>query len=473
MALHPPHRWSFLENFSATLDAGKFILLNKLDELFGIRIAAFGLSILLGLILGTLMVFVPVPYILAGIGGIVFAYLLLFRIEVAVILSLLALEPLRQFNYLAGEIPLHPNGLIGIAIIAGTIWFILFNKIDYSRLQAHWSFLGFLVICFLSLIFAGEHLAAGITVTLRLVTALAIFIVLQYRLDSIKKAEWVIAAILGSQLWVTIQQLLRIAGSAGLTFSKEETFRLGNSGLGTSLANILILCLVMFLNTKTNLRRLLWGSLTVLFTVSLFLSYGRAGWIGFVIGVFIIGVMRHRKLLLFFPVLLILVTTQIPGISQRFDDISIDRLSDYDSSTLGKRITYWEAAIQIFQTRPFLGVGFGVEKYRVGEYLNKIDPSIHNDYLTVLVGTGLIGFIMFMLWFGQWITELLKVYRRSKFTYDKAIAFAVFAYFFTSLVVRLTDNLLQTTDDMYPIAALVAVTLALPRIRANEKKDHE
>jgi len=449
-------------------------MLLQLEEIFYVRIVTIGLAIALGVMLGALLVFVPAPYILAGIGAIVFAYLLIFKIEVAIIFSLFALEPLRQFNDLAGKIPLHPNGLIGLAIIASTIWFFISNKIDFSRFKAHWPFIGFLAICFLSQMFAGEYLLAGLIVTLRLVTAFSIFMILQYKLDSLKKVEWVIAAILGSHILFILHRISTMTiANLGLTFDKEETNRLGNSSLGTTYATLLILCLVMFLNTKTNLKRLLWGSLTAFFAFSLFISYGRSGWIGFAAGAIIIGVMKHRKFLLILPILLILAIILIPGISQRFDDISLDRMSDYNSSTLAQRIAYWEAAIKIYQTHPFLGVGYGVEQYRVSEFLNKDSNNLHNDYLTVLVGTGLIGFIIFTLWFGQWMVEIFKVYRDSKFTYDQVLALAVFAFFITSLVVRITDNLLQTTDDLYPLAALVAVTLALPRIRANEKKDHE
>jgi O-antigen/teichoic acid export membrane protein len=42
---------------------------------------------------------------------------------------------------------------------------------------------------------------------------------------------------------------------------------------------------------------------------------------------------------------------------------------------------------------------------------------------------------------------------------------------FASLVVRITDNVLETTEKLYPLAALVAATLALPRIRAKEEAE--
>jgi hypothetical protein len=71
-----------------------------------------------------------------------------------------------------------------------------------------------------------------------------------------------------------------------------------------------------------------------------------------------------------------------------------------------------------------------------------------------------------LFWHSQWGIELLNAYKGSKIDSDKIMAFAVLAFFITSLIVRLTDNVLQTTDKMYPIAALVAAIQALPRIRS-------
>jgi len=358
---------------------------------------------------------------------------------------------------------------MGLAIIAGAIYFFLFNKIDYSRLPVFKPFLGFLIVCFVSLVFVEDHFMDGLTVTLRLATALAIYAVLLCKIDSIRKVRWVIAAIVAAQIWPTISGLLRIAGKAGVTFSQGETARLGLSGIGVILAMTLTLCLVHFLHAKENSKRLLWGSLTGLFGIGLFFSYGRAGWIGFLVAMIVIGLMKHRRKLTFLPVLLILAIIMIPAISQRFSDIDIGNLDNRSASTLTKRIEVWQASAQLFKTRPVLGVGYGVERYRVSEYLGQYEWMIHNDYMAVLVSTGLVGFILFMFWHGQWLAVLLKVYRVTEYEYDKMIALAVFTIFIVSLVVRITDNVLYDTHKMYPLAALVAANLALSRIRTKEE----
>ncbi len=447
----------------------KIMRLDKKDETLRTHVLLSGLSLVLGLILGCLVVNVPLLFLLFGIGGLIFAYLLLFNIEIAIILALLALNPLAYYDYLGGGTAVHPKGLMGLAIVGGAIYFFLFNKIDYSRLPVFKPFLGFLIVCLVSLVFVEDHFMAGLTVTLRLATALAIYAVLLYKLDSIRKVRWVIAAIVAAPIWPTISGLLGVAGKAGETFSNAETARLGHSGSGVYLAIILTLCLVHFLNAKENSKRLLWGSLTGLFGTGLFFTYGRAGWIGFLVAMIVIGLMKHRRMLTFLPVLLILALMMLPAISQRFSDIDIGKLDDRSSSTLAMRIELWQASTQVFKTRPLLGVGYGVDRYRVSEYLGQYEWMIHNDYMAVLVSTGLVGFIIFMFWHGQWLAVLLKVYRVTEYEYDKMIALAVFAVFITSLVVRITDNVLYDTHKMYPLAALVAATLALSRIRTEEE----
>jgi O-antigen ligase len=447
----------------------RILLLGQQGNTFRIRVAFFGLALLLGIVLGGLLLFVPPLYILIGIGGLIYAYLLLFKIEVAVILALLLRNWLGQFNYLGGETALHPNGVMGIAIIGGALFFFLFNRIDYSRLPVFKPFLGFVLVCFISLALARDELLAGLTVTLRLATALAIYAVLLYKLDSMKKVKWVIAAIVTAQVWLTINALLGYAPGGSVESSGTEIARLGHSGVGVYLALISILCLVFLLDARTNPSRLLWGGLTGLFGVALFLSYGRAAWIGFLVGVVFVGLMKHRKLLVFLPLLLILAMVVAPSVFQRFTEIDLSNLDDWNSGTFASRLQLWQASLQVYTTRPLLGVGFGIERYRVGEYLGRYEWMIHSDYVSILVGTGLVGFLLFVFWQGQWLAELLKVYRGAELEYEKTIALAVLAIFVSSLVFRITDNVVQTTEKFYPLCALIAVALALPRIRAEEQ----
>jgi len=94
---------------------------------------------------------------------------------------------------------------------------------------------------------------------------------------------------------------------------------------------------------------------------------------------------------------------------------------------------------------------------------------IHNDYLSVLLETGLLGLIVFIFWHSQWLISILKVFLNSKYEYDKILVLGIFAIFAASLVIRITENILQDAYKLYYLSALVAVAFALPRVRANEE----
>jgi O-antigen ligase len=430
------------------------------------------LTLFAGLIFGAFLVHIRPTYLIFGVAGLIFAYLLFFKIEIALIIFLLIHVELNRFNYLGNGTPFHPAGLMGISLIVGTICYFLFrlNGIDISRLRPSAAFVGFFLFCGLSLLRPGPHLMERVTVTLRLAGGLAIYLTLLHTLDSTNKIKWIMGAIIASQVWPTLNGLLNVAGNTGFSFD-EETVRMGHSGLGVSEAMTLALCFAFLPNVETRAMRLLMGGLTVFFAAGLFFSFGRAGWIGFVIALIVISVLKHRKLLLILPMALFAVVVFVPGIRQRFSDISLERLDDRGSSTLAGRVEIWRAGLAIAKTSPVIGVGYGMGRYRVGEALSQYPWMIHNDYLSVLLDTGLAGLILFILWHGQWLKAIFRAYRRSTQPYDQAYALGVAALLISSLVMRFTDNLLLNSFRLYPICALVGATLALSRIRDKERNE--
>lgn len=450
--------------------ARRLVHLGRHDNTWTTSLAFFGLAVLTGLVLAVLVLLVPPLYLFLGLGGVVFAFLLLSKIEIAILLALLLRNWLGQFNYLGGDTPLHPNGLIGVAIIGGAGVYFLLSRIDLSRLRAFWPFATFTAIYLLALLRTGEHIMDGLTVVLRLSTALAIYAVLVYKLDSRKKINWLIAAVIAAQIQPTVVGLVSVARGGGMDLGAGQIVRSGHSGQGAFLAMILAFCLVPLLHANTARRRLLWGSLVGLFAVGLFFSYGRAGWIGFAITAVVIGLMKRSKLLIILPIALVLLIVLVPTALERFSEIDLQHLGDsnYSSSTLAGRIEMWQASLRDWATSPWLGAGYGVGRHQLKEYSGRMASMLHNDYLAVLVQTGLIGLTVFIIWHWRWLVEILGVYRTAHNVYDQILALAVFAMFFASLVVRITDNVIETTEKLYPLVALVAAALALPRIRAEE-----
>jgi len=202
-----------------------------------------------GLSWGLIVLFVPQDYLLFALAGLIFAYFVFFKIEVAITLALFIQIQLSRFNYMGGGTPFHPNGIMGLLLIVGAVHFLITHPIRLERFKSFGGAVAFLVVAVLSLIDAGTYLMDGITVTLRLVTALAIYAVLVQKIDSLAQVKWIIGAIIAAQVYPTIAGLLIVAGKTGLLFT-DETMRLGNSGVGVYLAMISIMTVIFFFGSR-------------------------------------------------------------------------------------------------------------------------------------------------------------------------------------------------------------------------------
>ncbi|MBN1314363.1 MAG: O-antigen ligase family protein [Anaerolineales bacterium] len=430
------------------------------------RVLLYALPVLLGLVLSALVLFLPQDYLLFAIGGLIFVYLLIFKIEVAIIIALFIQNQLTRFNYMGQGTPFHPNGIMGLGLIAGAMFYFLFHKIKISRLRSISGFFVYLLISAASLANAGVYMRDSFEIFLRLMAAFSIYAVLVHKLDSITTIKWVLVAVLGAQIFPVISRLLERAGQTGLAFT-GETMRLGNSGIGVYLSMISVICVIFLFNQKKLLNWLCWAGLMTLFVIGLYFSFGRSGWIGFVFALLMISIIRYKRLIFILPLILILLLLIIPGFSQRFADISLS--NDSSDSTLSGRIEVWKAALELYPNRPILGVGFGIGNYVIGDYLNQSSGLIHNDYISTLIETGILGLIFFLFWHGQWLVTVIKDYLMSEAGFDRTMLLAVLVVLTSSLVMRVTDNILIDSYDMYPICALVASALSILQIRNQQK----
>jgi len=190
------------------------------------------------------------------------------------------------------------------------------------------------------------------------------------------------------------------------------------------------------------------------------------------LGMALVCMIRFKRLVFILPLVLILLIALIPAFGQRFADLSFGNQSLVDSgSTFSARLQYWQAALSLFPDHPILGVGLGVGRYRVGDLRGLYPFMIHNDYVSVLLETGLIGFILFILWNYQWVRQLIKINGTMIENEQNLIALAVLTVFVSSLVMRITDNIILDSYDMYPICALVASAMILPYLKPNPRNE--
>jgi len=435
---------------------------------------------ILALVLGWAIPNLPLLYILIGIGGIVCTVLAFFKIEWAILFLLLIHGTLERLDYLTmGGDLLSPNRLLGLLIFAGGVFYLLTNEIDYDRIPGFFPFLAFLGASFVSVAvgFRGDMglLVEGITAVMRLGTAFVIYTVLLYKLNSRSQVNWVIGIIIFAELYPTAMGLKDVLGGGGETFENMGTARLGGgtSGVGAFLVIPLTLCFLHFLKARTNLRRLLFGALTGFFAIALLYSYGRAGWIGFVLVLFVTGLIRHQIILLTLPAFLVVVLMTVPTISARFADIDPSNLDDAQANTLNDRVELWRTGLDLYQGSPLFGIGFGISRVKVGALVDTGRPQeMHNDYVQALVATGIIGFLTFLWWQVQLFRDAIKTFRWSQEDHDRLLSLALLAILVAFTAIRLTDNVISNAR-LYPLMAIAAAVIAIPRLRGVEQSTNK
>jgi O-antigen ligase len=172
-----------------------------------------------------------------------------------------------------------------------------------------------------------------------------------------------------------------------------------SNGLSAAAGLVSAFSLARFLSPE-RANRGFWGSLVVVGSLGVVLGSGRQGvaiWLA--AGIAVLWVRRRRLFMLLIG----------PGVAafvaMNWDEVLLALGRDQQASTLATwsgRLVWWQSAIDAWSEHPWTGFGFGaggrfVALARVG---SDAASSVHNGYLEVLIGVGIIGSIpfLYMVW---------------------------------------------------------------------------
>ncbi|MGC1395142.1 MAG: O-antigen ligase family protein [Coleofasciculaceae cyanobacterium] len=129
-------------------------------------------------------------------------------------------------------------------------------------------------------------------------------------------------------------------------------------------------------------------------------------------------------------------------------DIDIWRailLSAGDGNSFNWRIMQWTYLLGQWQLHPILGYGLGISAY---VSTNNLYP--HNDYVRALVEGGLVGFIIFLLFFGVQIVRLTQIYKNaSSKTGQRELCLVLLALLLALPVGMITENIWSHTTFFF------------------------
>jgi len=223
---------------------------------------------------------------------------------------------------------------------------------------------------------------------------------------------------------------------------------------------IIALLFLMFNEAREKLGKFFYVILGIITSFVLLGTYTRGAWMAALIIFFVFGVLKFRRLLLGGALLLILIYLFVPIVQERLGDI----ISLEPFSSLIWRLRLWTNMLPFFYAKPILG--YGLASFQIlSQNLQGLSmasvPEAHNDYLRLLIETGVIGLGLYLaLYLRLFIFNLKNFFKiKDKFLKDLSLTAVLLVGVF--LAVSLGDNILRGTATEWCFWAYLGSVAAL------------
>lgn len=224
-----------------------------------------------------------------------------------------------------------------------------------------------------------------------------------------------------------------------------------------------------FFYRKTEPRKfwLLMGASLLIF-LSVFMTFSRGVWISLGVALVFALWFLSRRFLIWLP----LIGASLAAIALVCSPVLRERVASFSNmkhESNSARLNLWQANFLMFKTHPLVGVGYqqnGPEAldpyYQQLGILSEFKSHAHNNYLNMLSGTGLPGFLFFMLFIG---TAMLLTWRNFKrFGPNERLHYLVLASLAAQIVMLvggLTEYNFGDSEVQYQFLGYVAFNVGL------------
>jgi putative inorganic carbon (hco3(-)) transporter len=230
----------------------------------------------------------------------------------------------------------------------------------------------------------------------------------------------------------------------------------GVNGIASFAAETLLFVLGLVAFEKRKYAKLaLWGLVAFTAYCVLF-SFSREAYAGVLVGLLVLGLLQKRWILIALAVFLFSWQTVVPTSVRERVLMTYDAQDKSLDSSAQERVAIWDDAVALFQEHPVFGTGFDTYEWqqRVGSF-----RDTHNYYLKVLVETGIVGLMLFLLLLAQTTQVGWKLYRSAQDPFFRSLGLGFLLFLSCVWVVNFFGDrwlYLQVDGFFWVILALVA-----------------
>jgi len=159
--------------------------------------------------------------------------------------------------------------------------------------------------------------------------------------------------------------------------------------------------------------------------ISLFLTQSRNVYLAVLVSVFIYGIFKNWKFLLIFIIFMCLIWTVAPqSVKERSSS-----MFDLNHPSNKSRLIMWKVGMQVFKDHPIIGVGDNeitkvYKLYKTPEFPGE-GSHFHSNYVMILVTTGILGFIFYLLFWISLLYYSIIEYRKSTDEFDRTLLWGI------------------------------------------------
>ncbi len=166
--------------------------------------------------------------------------------------------------------------------------------------------------------------------------------------------------------------------------------------------------LAQFLKRK-KAKLLLYGLISITLFGTMY-TFSRGAYLAVLFSIFVLGVVKDRKLLLLVGVFLLTWQTVVPAAVSERVNMTHDANGQLEASA-EERVKLWEDAKSAIASDPIFGMGYST--YQLTEHVDGLRDT-HNWYIKVMVETGAIGMLFVVVLLGQMLITPFRLFRKAQ-----------------------------------------------------------
>jgi len=244
-----------------------------------------------------------------------------------------------------------------------------------------------------------------------------------------------------------------------------------NRNISSSSIIIKFIFLIFLMNSSRNdINKVFLRVLEVMVIISIILLQSRLGLFSlvliYILFFFINKAKRKYYIISLFIVFLSSILLYGSG-GSRVIDKNYNILNIESDESLNQRLNFYEIAFDLFREKPLIGHGVGSWKYESIGYKKSENNTVlipyytHNDFLQILVETGIIGLGIFSLIILYLVNCIFKLLKRDK---DISVFIILFIFFFLNSMINFPSH---RSQEFVPF--ILCCSLIMSKVEIEDK----